>query len=242
MENSVNNTQKKSKGPIIVIILLLLALLGACGYILYDKGIIFGNITTNTNNQTTNNNDNNNSEQKNETKDEEKPSYEISKNQGIFGSLDVSKDSDSAEIMMNGKKHTLSQSNDGKNLILSFDEKKLLGPIYYTSWVGIYHLFTANDNKQYLFIEYEKTGDGGHAYIIIDDTANIIKEITYNMPIIVDLPFIKDGNIYYYSREHVSPNEGICPGKVNEVKISINNGKFTEELTGIDGYAYSLNC
>ncbi len=239
--NNLNNN--KSKGPIIIIILLLIALLGTIGYILYDKGIIFSN---------KNNTEVKQEEKKEETKKEENnTNNEVVKYEDQSGKLNVTKNNDSVAITINGKKYELSyqfvqkdsEFNVGDVTIKLGDKKIFEDSNAFLEYDGNYQIVTLNDNKQYLIYNIVDSSNVNH-HSIIDENGNKIIEISGSdkeekpasdgkkYTVVYDDQFkIDNGYIYYYNCKKitsVSNSKAIA----DEIKVTINNGKATEEKTG----------
>ena len=105
-----------------------------------------------------------------------------------------------------------------------------------------YETFTSIDGKEYLVLSYRMWG---HYTYIIDENANIIKSVD-------ELAKLKDGNdcfiinetklneiegnyFYYYrynSGEIVNGNNYESKLKIEQIKVTINNSRVSEESTG----------
>ena len=249
-QNIVTPTEPKKKGNKGLIVFLILIILGLVGYITYDKVLkdkIFNKVEPKKTEKIDNNNEkveeSNNTVIKNNNSDEN-----ANELKDINGTLSTDKD-DSVVLTINGKKVTLYynllDNTDVGTHLIKFNSKEIFkqGAADGIGTIN-YYVFKASDNKQYLFLTYKQWGMFG---ILLDDNGEVLSKINEYSDDIdcfmlaknnADLITLKDGNIYYYQYKKDSYKEGVGV-KLQEVKLTINNNKVNETLTGkeIDGDA-----
>ena len=163
------------------------------------------------------------------------------------GTINSEKDEDTKEVKINNNIITISYSviRSGQSIEQYIKANDSIvaswGPTGGPSNIE-YESFIASDGKEYLVLTYNMWGS--YTYII-DENANVIKSVD-------ELAKLKDGNecymshnkklnrieenyFYYYkyhSGEIVGGNNYDSKLKIEEMKVTINNGKISEESTG----------
>lgn len=253
---------KKSIMPTIIIVLVLIILTVGGTIIYIKKDELF---KSNDNQKVEEKQEQNNSqenekpiekeiENKEEQKEEEKQEEQKEENkyENQSGSLSTENDS-SALIKINGKDYKLMYSfieeeNGPGKMNVKLNDKVIFELIAFNGiWDLTYNVFTAADNKQYLFVSYKQWGEFG--FIVNDEGKELhkISEYSDDLRCFVgtneneDLMYALGEEVYYYryKKDSKSDDDKI---KLEQVKISINNNSISESLTGEEKDGKAAQC
>lgn len=239
----IENLEKdKKKRTIIIVMMLLLIIIGLITFVFLKREKIFGK------------------EEPKIEKKEEKP--KIIENQK--GTLDSDKDLDVKTIKINNKEFKLEYKyieDEGPGTIyLKINNTTIYEEVALDGIMDIrYEVFVSpKDNKEYLFVGYSRMPD--EVGVIINDELKILKEISslanlidnetcsvsYEWPEddneqIPPIITVKDGEVYYYKYKENSTDDDYNI-KMDEVKITIENNKIIETMTGKTEKGSLVNC